>query len=125
MRGFPIVYVRGFAGGTSAIDDAVDDPFYGFNLGSTHVRVGGEGDPIFYQFESPLIRLMIDHDYELFVKGGQEQYLDSQDDGTVDPGSIWVHRFYDDAASTFGHDPVRFSIENAATDLLRLVEKVL
>lgn len=29
----------------------VDDAFYGFNRGSTHVRVGGTGDPLFYQFE--------------------------------------------------------------------------
>ena len=71
----PIVYVRGFAGSTSGINNQVDDPFYGFNLGSTHVRVGGRGDPIFYQFESPLLRLMIDHDYKLFVRGGQLAWL--------------------------------------------------
>jgi hypothetical protein len=70
----PIVYVRGYAGTTSGINSQVDDPFYGFNLGSTHVRVGGDGDPIFYQFESPLLRLMIDEDYELLVKGSQQQY---------------------------------------------------
>ena len=46
----PIIYVRGFAGGTRGINQAVDDPFYGFNMGSTHVRVGGGGDPLFYQF---------------------------------------------------------------------------
>jgi hypothetical protein len=33
----PIIYVRGFAGGTSGIDSQTDDPFYGFNVGSTHV----------------------------------------------------------------------------------------
>ena len=27
---YPIIYVRGFAGGTSGIDTATDDPFYGF-----------------------------------------------------------------------------------------------
>lgn len=41
----PIIYVRGFAGGQNAIDDAVDDPFYGFNEGSTHIRVGAAGQP--------------------------------------------------------------------------------
>jgi len=39
----PIIYVRGFAGGSRGIDAAVDDPFYGFNAGSTHVRVGDGG----------------------------------------------------------------------------------
>ena len=50
---FPIIYVRGFAGGTSGIDTATDDPFYGFNDVATHVRVGGDGNPQFYQFEVP------------------------------------------------------------------------
>jgi len=30
---FPIIYVRGFAGGQGAIDAAADDPFYGLNEG--------------------------------------------------------------------------------------------
>jgi pimeloyl-ACP methyl ester carboxylesterase len=121
----PIIYVRGFAGDTAGVDRAVDDPFYGFNLGSTHVRVGGDGDPIFYQFESPLLRLMTDRGYQLLVHGGQEFYLDAQEDGTVDAASVWIHRFYDTSASTFGRTAVEFSVENAAADLLRLVEKVL
>ena len=54
----PIVYVRGYADPTSGIDSAVDDPFYGFNSGGTHVRVNGDGDPEFYQFEGPMLRLM-------------------------------------------------------------------
>lgn len=124
-RKLPIIYVRGFAGNASGIDQAVDDPFYGFNLGSTHVRVGGQGDPIFYQFESPLLRLVTEHQYRLFVDGGQEGYLDRHEDGTVEPASLWIHRFYDAAASTWSAEPVDFSVEAAATDLLRYVEKVL
>ena len=60
MDRLPVVYVRGYAGATSGIDSQVDDPFYGFNLGATHVRVGGDGDPMFYQFEGPMLRLMTD-----------------------------------------------------------------
>ena len=60
MDRLPIVYVRGYAGATSGIDSQVDDPFYGFNLGATHVRVGDDGGPMFYQFErlqrDPLLR---------------------------------------------------------------------
>lgn len=40
------VYVRGYAERTSDIDKQVDDPFYGFNDGSTHVRVDSEGEPL-------------------------------------------------------------------------------
>lgn len=145
----PIVYVRGFAGTTRGINTAVDDPLYGFNMGSTHVRVDGHGDPIFYQFEGPLVRLVTEMGYGLFVDGDQEAYLDSKAPGEVAQDSIWVHRFYDNAATTWrrrrrGEDPAAdrgweeanrgrrdltdpepFAIEHAAEDLLRLVEKVL
>jgi hypothetical protein len=56
---YPIIYVLGFAGGTSGIDTAADDPFYGFNDDATHVRVGGDGNPQFYQFEGPLLTFTI------------------------------------------------------------------
>jgi pimeloyl-ACP methyl ester carboxylesterase len=102
MEKLPVVYVRGFAGPTSGINKQVDDPFYGFNAGSTHVRVGGDGDPIFYQFEGPLLRLILDEDYRLLVHGDQLAYLHSRKDKTVLARSIWVHRFYDAAATTFG-----------------------
>ena len=62
MDRLPIIYVRGYAGPTAGIDAQVDDPFYGFNNGATHVRVGGDGDPMFYQFEGPMLRLMIDEE---------------------------------------------------------------
>jgi hypothetical protein len=96
----PIVYVRGYAGGTRGIDKQVDDPFYGFNDGSTHVRVNGEGDARFYQFESPMLRLLVDENYKLFVHGDQAAYLEARDDGSVKPHSIWVYRFYDASATT-------------------------
>lgn len=40
MKAFPIIYVRGYPGTQSEVEETVDDPFYGFNKGSTHVRVG-------------------------------------------------------------------------------------
>ncbi|MEO9221385.1 MAG: hypothetical protein ABI251_06340, partial [Mycobacteriaceae bacterium] len=142
MDRFPIVYVRGFAGTTSGIDVQVDDPFYGFNKGGTHVRVGGSGDPMFYQFEGPLLRLITENGYVLPVHGNQRQLLDSSGE-TLAAASIWVHRFYDSAATTFSaphqenwferlehkiHRDVTadgFNLENAATDLYDLVERVL
>ncbi|WP_153392646.1 esterase/lipase family protein [Ornithinicoccus halotolerans] len=120
----PIIYVRGFSGGQSGIDASTDDPFYGFNVGSTHVRVGAHGTPTFYQFESPLLRLMLDHGYELKVHGGQLAWLTAQPEGSVPAATIWIHRFYDVSASTFGQAPQEYSLEAAAESLLELIELV-
>lgn len=121
----PIIYVRGFAGSTSGIDRAVDDPFYGFNEGSVHVRVGGDSIPHFYQFESPLLRLMMEQDYRLIVQGNQLAYLQDQSHNSVPVASLWVHRFYDVSASTFGRQPEEFVLEKAAEDLFEFVQLVL
>jgi hypothetical protein len=121
----PIIYVRGFAGMTGGINQAVDDPFYGFNAGSTHVRVGGGGEPHFYQFEGPLLRLIEDEGYEIRVHGDQARYLEAQPDGSVLPSTIWIHRFYDEAASTWTEKAKPFSLEEAAKDLQTLIGTVL
>jgi hypothetical protein len=71
VQKLPIVYVRGYAGPTAGINTQVDDPFYGFNEGATHVRVDGDGVPRFYQFEGPMLRLMTDEGYRLLVNGDQ------------------------------------------------------
>jgi pimeloyl-ACP methyl ester carboxylesterase len=123
-RKLPIVYVRGYAGGTSGIDRAVDDPLYGFNEGSVHVRVGRSRDPVFYQFESPLLRLIGDDGYQLLVEGSQQAYLENRPDGDVPQATIWVHRFYDVSASTFARKPEDFSIEKAAENLYELVQLI-
>ncbi|MFD7302548.1 esterase/lipase family protein [Streptomyces pharetrae] len=118
----PIIYVRGFAGDTSGINKAVTDPFYGFNEGSTHVRVGPGEKPTFHQFESPLLRLHLDEGYHILVEGGQESYLDTHPEIPAD--SIWIHRFYDASATSWSAKPKEFRLEDAATDLLRLIEKI-
>jgi pimeloyl-ACP methyl ester carboxylesterase len=123
-RRLPIVYVRGFAGGTRGIDKAVDDPFYGFNEGSTHIRVGAHNQPLFHQFESPLLRLMREEGYDLLVKGNQRAYLAGRKANEVRPDTVWIHRFYDRAATTWGGDPQKYRLENAAADLLDLVDEL-
>jgi pimeloyl-ACP methyl ester carboxylesterase len=121
---YPIIYVRGFAGGTSGIDSAVDDPFYGFNSGATHVRINGDGQPQFYQFEGPLVRLIEDEDYRVVVHGGQQAYLASTKDDSQPPKSIWIYRFYDAAADTFGTAAVPYDLPAAAKGLLSFVDLV-
>ncbi|MEU4352374.1 alpha/beta hydrolase [Streptomyces sp. NPDC023838] len=118
MDRLPIVYVRGYAGSTAGIDDAADDPFYGFNLGSTHVRIDGDGDPLFHQFEGPLLRLIHDEGYKLFAEGDQHRYLLENEE--VDPKSLWVYRFYDQAATTF-MPPHKSGIRRAAAKLYQKV----
>jgi pimeloyl-ACP methyl ester carboxylesterase len=145
MQRLPIVYCRGYAGVTSQIDSTVNDPFYGFNEGATHTRVNGDGDPKFYQFEGPLLRLLSEHDYKVLVRGSQKELLASAQEKTLDPASVWIHRFYDEDATTFAAPPRRngnlfqrdavwtedlirdygtangFDIELAATELSELV----
>ncbi|MGH1523471.1 esterase/lipase family protein [Leifsonia sp. L25] len=101
MQELPIVYCRGYAGPTSQIDSTVNDPFYGFNEGATHTRVNGDGDPLFYQFEGPLLRLLGERAYQLLVRGSQKELLATADAGTLPQKSIWIHRFYDEAATTY------------------------
>ncbi len=135
MDRLPIIYVRGYAGPTTGIDAQVDDPFYGFNAGATHVRVGGDGEPMFYQFEGPLLRLMTDEGYRLLVHGDQTAYLQDAAAKSVPATSMWIYRYYDQAATTFGAPEQRhlfdwahkrvtsdgFDIETAAEGLYKLI----
>ncbi len=120
----PVIYVRGFAGGRGGINDAVADPFYGFNEGSVQVRVVDSARPQFHQFESPLLRLMIDHEYQLLVEGNQATYLQTRGDGDVPAATIWVHRFYDDYSTELVTDAPAFSIESASQKLFEMVQLV-
>jgi len=52
MDRLPVDYGRGYAGPTAAgIDIAVDNPFHRLSRGATHVRAGGDADPMSCQFE--------------------------------------------------------------------------
>jgi len=143
MERLPIVYIRGYAGPTAGINAQVEDPFYGFNAGSTHIRVAGDGAPAFYQFEGPLVRLIGDEQYKVYVRGSQEQILDDPDpQGALDPASLWIYRFYDQAATTFQAPPHQnlaerlinlgrqkisapgFNIEDAAAGLYDFIQKI-
>ena len=119
----PVIYVRGFAGGGSAINNAVDDPFYGFSQGSVQVRADSGGSAKFHQFESPMLRLITDHGYEVPVHGDQWTFL-QRVETQVNPASVWIYRFYDDSAETFSEDSEDFAFERAAKDLFKLIKLV-
>ncbi|MGE0274120.1 MAG: esterase/lipase family protein [Nitrospiraceae bacterium] len=117
----PIIYVRGYAGTQNEVEDTVDDPFYGFNKGATHIRVGPAGDPQFFAFESPLVRLMSDHGYCDVFEG--DRISTRQLDETRK--SIWIYRYYDRTSKTFKEEGgFRLTIEEAAKGLRDLIIQV-
>ncbi len=100
-RAHPIIYVRGFAATHSEIEDTVADPYMGFNIGSTKVRISTEGKPKRFYFESPLVRLMSEQGYDdVFIEG--QDSLASGSAKKVPYKCIVIHRYYDEASEDFG-----------------------
>jgi hypothetical protein len=89
---FPIIFVRGYAGNDSEIEDTVAEPYMGFNLGSTKFRQCWDGRVLRHYFESPLFRLVKDYGYTDVYSGGQEMPLDS----VIGPKSVFIYRYYDE-----------------------------
>jgi triacylglycerol esterase/lipase EstA (alpha/beta hydrolase family) len=119
---YPIVYVRGYAGTQADVEETVDDPFYGFNLGSTHIRADSEGDAQFYAFESPFVRLLAEHGYSA-VFNGTTQGINAGIRNKAQ--TIWIYRYYDPTSKTYDRPGGRrLSIEEAAAGLRDFVELV-
>lgn len=123
----PIIYVRGFAATQGEIDETVADPYMGFNIGSTKARKAWTGDVRRFFFESPLVRLMSDHDYEdVYVEG--DDLLDPRT--AVQPvpyRCIVIYRYYDEASTDFGDGdtpPIEHFARGLGTLIARLREKV-
>src|SRR5258708_136490 len=89
---FPIIYVRGYAGSESEIEDTVAEPYMGFALGATKFRQLSDGSVRRHYFESPLFRLVKDHGYSDVYSGGREMPIDL----CVGPKSVFIYRFYDE-----------------------------
>ncbi|QFS49687.1 esterase/lipase family protein [Nostoc sphaeroides] len=124
MQYLPIVFVRGYAGTQKDVEQTVNDPFYGFNSGSTHIRVDEKENPQKFFFESPLLRLMTDHGYQPIVDNqnvsNQIKRLSAQLHKT-----IWIYRFYDISTPSFGSSSVvRQEMEEIAKGLKNLIQNV-
>jgi hypothetical protein len=119
----PIVYVRGYAMTQGDIEQTVDDPFYGFNTGSTHVRQVESGHAAFYVFESPFVRLLTDHQYADVFDGG-ELHVPA---GGAKQNTVWIFRYYDRTSRMFDDRPApqRLTIEDAAGQLRTFIEDIL
>lgn len=98
----PIIYVRGFAGTQGEVEDTVADPYMGFNLGSTKSRQLWTGDIKKFFFESPLVRLMNDFDYEDVYVHGIDQVTDGAATENVPYRSVSIYRYYEAASKDLG-----------------------
>jgi PGAP1-like protein len=116
----PIIYVRGFAATQGEIDDTVADPYMGFNIGSTKARVAWTGDVRRFYFESPLVRLMSDHEYEDVFVDGDDLIAAERTQHPIPYRSIVIYRYYDQASKDFGNSKTP-PIEQFATGLSNLI----
>jgi hypothetical protein len=116
----PIIYVRGFAATQGEIEETVADPYMGFNIGSTKARMAWTGDVKRFFFESPLVRLMSDHDYGDVFVDGEDLVAAERPDCVIPYRSIIIYRYYDEASKDFGSGETP-PIEQFAKGLDRLI----
>lgn len=121
---YPIIYVRGYAGTDSDIEDTVSDPYMGFNLGSTRLRTLWTGTNERYYFESPLVRLMKDFDYrDVYSSGLNMTEIDEVQPGDINPRSITIYRYYDQVSAVFGAGK-QVEMEDFGRGLSALIKKL-
>ena len=124
----PIIYVRGFAATQGEIEETVSDPYMGFNIGSAKSRVAWTGDVRRFYFESPLVRLMGDHQYEDVFVDGDDLIAAQRNDQPVPYRCIVIYRYYDEASKDFGNGtgtpPIQLFAEGLGKLILRLRDKV-
>lgn len=124
MQYLPIIFVRGYAGTQKDVEQTVNDPFYGFNSGSTHIRVDEKENPQKFFFESPLLRLMTDHGYQPIVDNQNINNQIKRLSGQLHK-TIWIYRFYDVSTPSFDSKTgVRQEMEEIAKGLRKLIQNV-
>lgn len=116
---YPIIYVRGYAMTQTAVEDTVADPYMGFNIGATKVRQRYTGKVVRHIFESPLVRLMKEMDY-------QDVYLDGEEvpnDTRPPDRSVFIYRYYETVSKELGTGE-RPEIEDYAQGLKELLDRM-
>ncbi len=112
----------------SEIDDTTADPFCGFNLGSMVYRAVPDKSrqPRKYIFESPVVRLASDFQYQDVYEDGYD-ILDPEwemdTDNKLVSRSIIIFRYYDEASRLLGLGNTP-SIDVFATKLGELINRV-
>lgn len=121
---YPIIYVRGYAGTDSEVEDTVSDPYMGFNLGSTKIRTAWTGETERLYFESPLVRLMKDFNYrDVYSAGLNLADIDEVQPGHLSPRSVIIYRYYDLVSSVFGQGK-QVAMEDFGHGLNDLIVKI-
>jgi pimeloyl-ACP methyl ester carboxylesterase len=123
----PIIYVRGFAFNQSEIEETVADPYMGFNIGATKARMMSSGKVQRFYFESPLVRLMRDHDYNDVYVDGEDMLLTRRTDQPIASRSVIIYRYYDEASEDFGTGatpPIEHFARGLNDLIMRLRDKV-
>lgn len=123
----PIIYVRGFAATQNEIEDAVADPYMGFNLGSTKTRTIWTGEVKRFFFESPLVRLMAEEDYDDVFVDGEDLMSPEINAKPVSYRCIVIYRYYDSASEAFGDSdtpPIEHFAKGLGELILRLRDKI-
>lgn len=117
----PIIYVRGYAMTQGEIEDTVADPYMGFNIGSCKTRQLWDGTVKKFFFESPLVRLMKEFDYDDVYEEGIDQVIDTRAERKSVPyRSIIIYRYYEPSSRDLGTG-VKPNIENFARGLSDLI----
>lgn len=131
---YPIVYVRGYAMTQNEVEDTFNSPYYGFNLGSTQIKLVNreldKSDLAMLIFESPVVRLIKDEGYvdafNKFVTNANKPMANRvlEADPTVDwHKTLWVFRFYDPESKLLG-EQARGKIEDYAEALALFLDGV-
>ncbi|MBE0627245.1 MAG: hypothetical protein IH606_20795 [Burkholderiales bacterium] len=123
----PIIYVRGFAATQGEIEDTVADPYMGFNIGSTKARMIWTGDVKRFFFESPLVRLMSDHQYNDVFVDGEDLLAEGRPEDMIAYRSLIIYRYYDEASRDFGTGgtpPIEHFAQGLGRLILRLRDKI-
>lgn len=123
----PIIYVRGFAATSGEIEDAVADPYMGFNAGSTKARTVWTGELKRFYFESPVIRLMCDYDYQDVIEAGDDLVTADKSNSCVPYRCIVIHRYYEDASEAFSDGngrPIEHFARRLGQLILRLRQRI-
>lgn len=123
----PIIYVRGFADTQDEVEETVADPYMGFNIGSAKCRQTWTGEIKRFFFESPMVRLFKEHEYDDVYVDGLDQVLDPGATELVPYRSLVIYRYYEPASKDLGAGklPEMEDYARGLSDLiLRLREKV-
>jgi hypothetical protein len=126
---YPIIYVRGYAMTESERNETAADPFCGFNLGSTVFRAGvnKHEPPKKFVFESPLLRLVAEFEYNDVYENGLDimdvDWQPRRGNTGLPAASVIIYRYYDSGSGLLGDGKPR-DIEDYSRGLSELILRV-